>query len=346
MTSDALGITPRPCARLGRVALGLFLVGWLVTHRAPLAGAQDIPVVGQPTENFYQARGSGVKVAWNLDRTTVPEDEEIVATLIIRGAANPAEIDRPDLKKLEPFESRFMVTDNRDPTPETNAKEVRFSYRFRPRNRAVKEVPTFQFHYYNPAASAGKQFPLTEARSVPIAVTEPKPKPPPPAIPLAEPEHLFAVATGPRVLESRPFVPSIRTWVAFAFGGPLLAVGWYVAWRRVYPDAARLARMRRTRAARRAIDSIRRSDRAVDPPGAIAAAVLGYLRARFPLPYSAVTPPEIGAALAELGMTDEECDTVADFFRACDAARFAGPDDNDAALASAAEALVVRLEAT
>ena len=60
MTSAASLVTPRPRARYGRVALGV-LFGLLITHSAPLAGAQDIPVVGQPTENFYQARGSGVK---------------------------------------------------------------------------------------------------------------------------------------------------------------------------------------------------------------------------------------------------------------------------------------------
>ena len=344
MATDA-SVIPRSHARLGRVALGVLLVALLNTHHASPAKAQDIPVVGQPTENFYQARGSGVRVAWNLDRATVPEDEEIVAALIIRGATNPVEIVRPDLKKLDPFESRFIITDNRDPTPDADAKEVRFSYRLRPRNRAVKEVPTFQFHYFNPAASVGKQFPLTEAKSVPIAVTAPRPKPPAPVIPLGEPDQLFAVATGPRVLESQPFAPGVGTWIAVALAGPGIALGWYLAWRRVYPDAARLARMRRTRAARRAIDTIRRSARAMDPSGAIAAAVLGYLRARFPLPYSAVTPPEIGAALTELGMPAAACETIADFFRSCDAARFAGPGDHDTSLAADAEVLVVRLEA-
>lgn len=343
MTNDGL-VSPRYRARFGYIALAVPLFT-LATSHAPLAARQDIPVIGQPTEHFYQARGSGVKVTWNLDRTTVPEDEEIVATLVIRGATNPVDIARPDLKKLEPFESRFIITDSSDTTTDVRAKEVRFSYRLRPRNRAVKEVPTFQFHYYNAAAPAGKQFPLTEARNVPISVTEPKPKPPAPAIPLAEPEHLFAVITGPRVLQSRPFAPGVWTWIAFALVGPLLALGWFVAWRRIYPDATRLARIRRTRAARRAIDTIRRSARAVDPPGAIAAAVLGYLRARFPLPYSAVTPLEIETSLTDLGMPAEDSNRVADFFRGCDAARFAGHIDEHLSLAADAEALIVRLEA-
>ena len=103
--------------------------------------------------------------------------------------------------------------------------------------------------------------------------------------------------------------------------------------------------MRRTRAARRATDAIRRSSRAPDPAGAIAAAVLGYLRARFPLSPAAATPIEIGAALTELGLHSSESDAVADFFRACDAARFAPPGEVCTSLEIAADALVTRLEA-
>jgi hypothetical protein len=343
MTSDELQPL-RVDSRNGWVVSAVVLVAIVLCASSRLVG-QDIPVVGQPTEHFYQARGSAVKVTWNLDRTTVPEDEEIVAALVVRGATNPTDIVRPDLKKLEPFESRFIITDAVDPAPDARAKEVRFMYRLRPRNRSVKDVPTFQFHYYNPAAPAGKQFPLTEARGQPITVTPPKPKAAPPAIPLAEPEHLFAVVNGPRVLDRQPFSPTVWTWIAFALIGPLVAVGWFLGWRQVFPDATRLARMRRTRAAKRAIDAIHRSDAAVDPHGAIAAAVLGYLRARFPFAPSAVTPHEIGAALAELGMHATETDAVTDFFRACDAARFARPGGYEAALAADAEALVLRLEA-
>lgn len=103
--------------------------------------------------------------------------------------------------------------------------------------------------------------------------------------------------------------------------------------------------MRRSRAARRAIEGIRRAGRHPDPGAAIAGAVLGYLRARFPLPPAAVTPSEVGAALAELGLPAPECTAVADFFRACDAARFSEGSDSSTSLATAAEPLVTRLEA-
>ena len=147
-----------------------------------------------------------------------------------------------------------------------------------------------------------------------------------------------------RVLRG-PFVPCRWAWSAAALFGPLAAGAWFLAWRRIYPDAARAARMRRSRAARRATDAIRKSGRAPDPPAAIAAAVLGYLRTRFPLPESAVTPSEIAAALSEAKVPTDAAEAAADVFRGCDRARFAPPGDSGASLAADAEAAVARLEA-
>ena len=315
-----------------------------INHQSSIVNGQDIPTVGQPTANFYGAQGSPVRVEWQLNRTTVPEDEDIVATLVVTGATNPRQITRPDLRKLDAFESRFIIPDTRDQTPAADAKEVRFTYHLRPRNRSVDKVPTLAFHYYNPAAAKEKQFPLTTAKEVRITVTEPRPRPAPPPIPLGEPESLLAFKPQPVSL-TYPTFSEAWSWFAIGLIGPLASIAWYVVWRRVYPDAARLARMRRTRAARRATDAIRRSSRTSDPAGAIAAAVLGYLRARFPLSPAAATPSEIGAALTELGMPSSEADAVAGFFRACDAARFAPPGEASTSLAIAAEALVTRLEA-
>jgi hypothetical protein len=314
--------------------------------QSPISNLQEPPLVGQPTENFYGAQGSRVKVAWSLDRTSVRLDEEIVATLTITNATNPQKITRPDLKKLPAFQALFTIVDNPDPLPAVDAKAVKFTYRLRPRDRDVKKVPTFEFHYYNPAAAQGKQYPLTTTgRAIEIAVTAPAPKAAPPVVPLGEPEHLFAIATGPAVLEGEPLVPGGWACAAAALLGPVLALGWYLIWRRVFPDAARLAKMRRSRAARRAVDSIRRAGRTPDPAATLANAVLGYLRARFPLPPGAVTPIEIGSALAELGVRASDCDAATAFFRECDAARFSLSSDNGMSLTSDAEALVTRLEA-
>lgn len=323
--------------------------GWAATLLLwpSLAFAQELPSVVPPTPDFYGAAGRGVKVAWSLDRTQVPEGGEITATLSVVNVANPRHVLRPDLKhkKLSEFQDLFVITDVAAPPPDGKANEVKFTYRLRPRSRQTDRVPTLVFQYYNAAAAAGKQFPVTNTgRPIPITVTAAPAKVAPPPVPLTEPEHLFAIATGPGVLARGWAVPS-GAWLVLLFAGPLFGLGWYAAWRRAYPDAARLARMHRSRAARRATHAIRRSGRADDPPAAVAAAVLGYLRTRFPLPPAAVTPSDIGSALAEQGVSPAECGAVAEFFRKCDAARFSPASDSGPSLAADAESLVTRLEA-
>ncbi|MCI0705385.1 MAG: hypothetical protein L0241_30360, partial [Planctomycetia bacterium] len=263
----------------------------------------------------------------------------------ITGATNPTGIEKPDLKQLPAFAERFTITDVRDTPPLPDAKEVRFTYKLRPRNRSVNRVPRLEFYYLNRAAAQDKQYPKTAAKSVAITVTEPPVVIPPPPVPLEAPEFLFTNETGPDVLGSSPHVPGMKGWAVMILVGPLVALGWYLVWRRIFPDAARLAKLRRSRAARRALETIRKAARTHDPPATIAAAVLGYLRTRFPLPESASTPSEIASALREFGLPFEVAEQTADVFRACDRARFAPPSDSGLSLASDAENAIVRMEA-
>jgi hypothetical protein len=330
-----------PTRVLQTLAAPILIAGVLGGH--PITWAQEIPVVGQPTAHFYRAQGTQVRVAWQLDRTAVPEDEEIVATLVISGATNPREIVRPDLRQLDPFESRFIITDNRDPAPAADAKEVRFSYRLRPRNRSVDRFPTLLFHYYNPAMAREKAFPLLTAKvEERITVTAPRPKAQAPVLPLGEPEWLLAYEPRPAAPASGALAPS---WLVLGLLGPVAGGAWYLAWRRIYPDGARLARMRRTRAARRAIAAFRRSPAASDPPAVVAAALLGYLRSRFPMPAGAATPGEVRHALEDTGLAVAETGRVEALLRSCDEARFAADADGPGSLALEAKALVERLEA-
>ncbi len=325
--------------------LALFTLTLFFASQSQSLAQDEAPLTNRPEENFYHAQGSSVKVAWQVSPTTVTEGGELTATLVITGATNPKRIVRPDLKKLAEFQSRFIITDTADPKPDPGAKEVRFSYQLQPQRRSVNQVPALLFYFYNPSAAVGKkQFPSTTAASVPITVTE-APKAAPPPIPLHEPDYLFAIATGPSVLERPTSFTGVWPWLAVGLGGPVLALAWFVAWRRVYPNTMRLASKRRSRAARRAIDIVRRANRANDPPAVIAAAVLDYLRMRYPLPPGAATPGEIAAALRNLNVPDDECALAGELFRSCDAARFAPAGDREASLAADAEAVVARLEA-
>src|SRR5580658_5233120 len=71
----------------------------------PCSARDDVPLINRPAANFYNARGSVVKVAWSVDRRTVPEDGELTAILTITGANNSDQIVRPDLKKLPEFQT-------------------------------------------------------------------------------------------------------------------------------------------------------------------------------------------------------------------------------------------------
>jgi hypothetical protein len=321
---------------------GVLLCALVLASPQSGAAAAAPTLIGQPTEHFYHAAGNRVRVAWRLERTTVPEDGELLATLVVTGAENPGKVTRPDLRALPDFQSRFVIS---DVPPTESSGDVRFSYRLRPRSRTVSMVPALPFHYYNPSAPQGKkQFPLTTAKAVEITVTEPAPKPPPPAIPLDEPESLFETTTGADLLERSPFTPGIWLWVIVAIAGPAASVAWFLVWRKVYPDAARQSRVRRSRAARRAMDAIQRAGTSPDPAAAISTALLSYLRARYPFPPGAVTPPEIAAGLRELGAGPDLAHAAMLCFRNCDAARFAPSPGDTERLAADAAALIGRME--
>jgi hypothetical protein len=333
--------TRRPNRRAWLLACAAFIL-----HPSSFILSPAQPPFYEPKEHYYKAQGRNVTVEWKVDRTEVPADGELTATLVVTGdLVNPQQIVRPDLKQLAAFNDKFQVDDVPGPPARPDAKEVRFAYSLRPRDRSVDRLPSLLFIYYNPAFAEGRRFQTIKAAGLDLKVTAPAPKAAPPAVPLEEPEHLFHVETGPRVLGHRPFAPCWGMWTGLAVLGPVVAAAWFVAWRRLYPDAARLARQRRSRAARRAADAIRRSGRAPDPAGAVAAAVLGYLRSRYPLGPGADTPTDLGRELTAAGLPAAEADAVVGFFRRCDEARFGGAGEAGASLAADAEALVTRLEA-
>jgi hypothetical protein len=324
----------------------LVVGAFFIPHPSSLILAQQQqPAFFEPKEGYYGARGVGVKTEWAVDRTTVPEDGALVATLTVRGAVNPPEVRRPELAKIAAFHDRFQVEDVPGLPPAAKAKEVAFAYKLRPRNRDVIRLPSLDFFYLNPTITNKSPFQNARAAGVDIVVTAAAPKPKPPGVPLEEPDRVFAVETGPAVLAREPFAPGPAAWAGLAAVVILAPLGWYAAWRAVYPDAARLARRRRTRAARRALAAVQAAARTADPAGACAAAVLGYLRERFPLPPGADTPPEVAAGLAAAGVPAGVAEDAVGLLRGCDAARFAPADDTAVSLPAAAAALVARLEA-
>ena len=174
-------------------------------------------------------------------------------------------------------------------------RSVSFVYRLRPRSRDVDRVPTLSFAYYNPAGRRGKRFPTDEGRRVRHQGDRPPHRRPrrPAGRPARRPGLLFestparrcsTASRSPRGWTGRCSSRSGRSSPA---GGTSSGGGST----RTRPGSPASAGARRhagpwTRSAGRAGRPTR--------PAAIAAAVLGYFRARYPLPPGAETPAELG----------------------------------------------------
>jgi hypothetical protein len=229
-----------------------------------------------------------------------------------------------------------------------------FHYRLRPREATVKGIPSWPFVYYRPGAvnpSVGS-YQTTYVPKVPVQVT-PRAQVQATDVQGTEepraPARLYRIVEGPAVLRSDGAWTSPGPWTITLFAlaallmPPLLTLAWYAAWRHRYPDAARLARLRRSQAAERALKALRTSG--ADGTGRAAAAVSGYLRERLDLRSAEPTPAEVGQHLERSGISPPLAEKAIAFFHTCDAARFAPPsaaaqDD----LATAATKLILALE--
>jgi len=288
------------------------------------------PAFFEPPAGYYKARGSRVTAKWTVDRTTLREDESLTATLTIDGATNSAEIVRPELTKIRAFADRFQIENVPGQSPI-------FVYNLRPRNAEVNRLPSLDF-FYDSGVKVGDPFKNARARWIDLAVT-PAEKVTPPATPLLAPERLFQLETGSHVLDREPFAAGWGSWLGLLLVGILVAAGWYATWRRLYPDGARLAKLRRNRTMRRATDALRRAETAE----AVAAAAIGYVRSRCPLAAGCETPHDVGEALRNAGISGS--DAAEAFLRRCDAARFAPSSDTALSLAEEARGLLAKLEA-
>lgn len=302
-----------------------------------------IPAIGQPAP-FYGAAGTGVTVTASAQPTELTIDEFLTYTIRVSKLDNAPEVQRPDLNEIDAFRTGFQIDDDKTTEGEPAGTRV-FRYRLRPRRADVTAIPVFTFPYYDPTQpqpADNPAFPFRKARTQPISLKIGKaPAPPPlPPVPLDVPDF----AESPAV-PSRANFPDWAWWLAGALP-PVVAIGGCAVWRALNPAGARLARRRRSRAARTALRSLHGFARhpAADP-AAVVWCVSAYLAERFDLPGVFRTPAELAARLREAGAdatTIAECET---FLNAADAARFApAPEVTSEALVADAERLVRRLE--
>jgi hypothetical protein len=328
---------------------GLVIV---LTAVCPAAFVQDetaevrVPVVGRPERDFYNAIGTGVTLRPEASPTQLTTADWITFTLTIDKLDNAPDVEKPSLHTLTDFQPFQVVeTADLDPSldPATPGRRV-FVYRLRPASESVALIPEVPFAYFDPKRVAAPdrprdRFPKTFSSAIPIRLIRPV-QPPAAIVPLDVPA--FATKLAP-VSESPISIPS-WVWPVGLAAPPLLALGWVVLWRRLYPDAARLVRLKRIRAVRAALKAFATARGRDDPPAAVADAFLGYLRERFGLSPFARTPAEVADALRAAACAPGHAEQVASFLRACDAARFAPAHAADDELADEAERLVVALE--
>ncbi|MCS7270185.1 MAG: hypothetical protein NZ703_03790 [Gemmataceae bacterium] len=264
--------------------------------------------IGQPTQHYYGAIGVGVRVYWEIDRPAIVEGEPFVLTLVVERVRNPGAVQRPDLRQLEPFAQCLELV---DPQPvaqvDTAAASVRFPYRVRWRRPDLSEIPPLLFYYFNPAAPEGKQYSLTVAASRRVQIMARAPATTQAAAPLpADPlwwelvdEEAIAQMVALSGRRAGSFEVEPVFWLVGFIGPPLAAWLIYRWWRWRFPIAARLARLQRTRLARRTVRLLNQAVHDPQPWSAFRAAILAYLQQRWQLPPGLATPDEVMEALRQ-----------------------------------------------
>jgi hypothetical protein len=140
---------------------------------------------------------------------------------------------------------------------------------------------------------------------------------------------------------------SIPAWMWFAalVAPPMLAVGWAMAWRHLYPDVDKLRMLKRNRAVRQALASLKAIKKSDEQAAVQTAEIMSrYLQERFDLPLAARTPNEIAGHLQTLGLAAQRVVLAAAFFRDCDAVRFAPGHAVAEEIAHEAERLIITME--
>lgn len=314
----------------------------LLTLSAAHADDVTIPVIGQPTP-FYGAAGTGVTIEMNADRTELTLSDSIALTLRARRLINAGDVQRPDLSALEVFSKDFQIEEMDANEPQPDGTRV-FRYRLLPRRATVVSIPAFAFPYYDPSRPQPPDrpdFPFLVARSNAIPIRIHKADVPIlPAIPLEIPDFAAKPAEDAST--------GVRFWVWYvaALGPPIVAIVWCVTWTIANPGGARLAKRRRSRAARTALRRLGALGRHQSEGfGVIVECVDSYLATRYTLPAISFTPEDLARQLTDAGANADSVQQCVSFLRSADTARFApGSSITADALLAEAEQLIRQQE--
>jgi hypothetical protein len=226
-------------------------------------------------------------------------------------------------------------------------------YRLKPRSPAVRAIPSFPFVYFQPGMlPAAKGYMTRWAPSIDLRV-RPRDAVKPRDIeasrpPVGPPATIFEFVEGDQVLrqEKPEALPGPAFLSVIAFGPPMACLMWFLVWRRMYPNAARQARQRRSRAASLALKQLRAAAKlpVSEQTERVAWIVSAYLRQRLDLSAAEPTPVEVAAHLRRFPLPEELADRAARFFEECAAARFAPAGLANFSAIRDAEPLILGLE--
>jgi hypothetical protein len=332
------------------LALALCLVV-LPPHRL-CAGPDDedeIPVVGRPAELPFSDASGDFCVKAEAEPTVLQAEDPLTLTVRVTAVGlvrHPPR--RIDLRQVPAFTNSFFIEDPEDGGarhPDNRTWE--FVYLLKPRSADVTEVPSCPFVFYNPAiVNPSRRFQTLFTDPIPLQVQ------PRTAFqtPLAAPEEAYTLAPVRAVLgQQSPWAPPGPLGLAgLLLAPPLGCAAWYLVWRRLYPDAARAARQRRSRAAKLALKALRFAPRGPADRSAVATAsiVADYLHQRLDLAVREPTPIETATYLRRVGLPPALAEQGERFFQGCDAARFRpAPSADGSSLKEVAVQFILAVEA-
>lgn len=307
-----------------RIALSLLI---LASSLAAQEGPEEIAIPAvRPQEDFYDAAGRGIKIRFEVEKRQVTALDWFSLTLVVDQVENPEQMTVPDLRKREEFRERFDFRES-PPKKRIDGKRCEIVYTLRAKDEFVTEVPALRFRYYAVGTDTGNlalDFPTTLSPSVPLKVRPVEVplstvQPLEPAAFVVNPdEHLDLLTTDPPRPKGDGFNP---IWLI----PPVLGGAWALLWRWRYPDEARLARIRRSHAARRALARLLRSE----GTQAAVAVFLEYLRERFGLEDWRTTPEEVREGLKGGVAVERLRSEIGDELRHSDRSRFSLDSDSD-----------------
>jgi hypothetical protein len=325
----------------------VLLLGWVFLSQEINGQEAEVepPLAGRP-KNFSQIVGR-YRIAALAEPTEVFVEEPITLKVRITGQG-PIRY-QPQRKHLQLFPEEITDDFYVEPVPDLDkvfARENSWElvYRLRPKSSQVQAIPGLRLVYYAVTPNR-RTFQTTYADALPIKV---KPKPPASvdAVGLKvvqAPEQLYRLVRGETVLareEIRSFgTPTIVTGVLL--GPPLVAVGWLLLWRQLFPNHGRQVQRRKSLAARRALQTLAGEEKS---PEKALSVLTSYLGQRLDYPGAEPTPREVEEWLRRRGVLAQVRRQWAFFLGKVAEARFGLEASNTHPWTEQASQLIVALE--